>query len=145
MAGAALMAQPRKDFARALERLGRAVALAPPGERADLVRMRDEVRQRARQLAADAVAAGRAALERTGGHEEALDRFLEAASILPDYAAAHAEAARVYRYKGDFRGALDALDRARAALDATGAAADDPLRRDVEALRRRYEKERDEE
>ena len=52
--------------------------------------------------------------------------------------------AKVHRFKGNFRDALAALDGAKKALDLAASPSDDRRRTDLAALRRLYERERDE-
>ena len=129
------------DPARALPRLERALEVAPASEvlgaRAALL----EVRESAHRRAQEAFERGVAANHRVGAHQEALAAFEEAVRLDPNFPAAHVERAVILRYKGNIRGALDALHEARASLDTAGAAADAPERKRVQELTAKYEKD----
>ncbi len=133
--------------ARALPHLERAVALAATergltdDERASLQRTLDETRARVTTGADAAFARAMTALSRPGGHVDAMGELRDAVAQRPTFVDAWIELAKVYKYKGNFRDAFDALAQAQRALDATKAAAGDPLRLQVAALERRYREE----
>ncbi|HVG93694.1 MAG TPA: hypothetical protein VND21_04550, partial [Planctomycetota bacterium] len=125
--------------AKAIVRLRAAATVAPPAARESAERAVAEMEEASRTKSDEAIARAKAALERPGGHREALNQFDEALRIDPERVAAHLGIARVRRYMGDMRGAFGALDQATRLLDARGAPADDPLRREVVELRSRFE------
>ncbi|MBL9088116.1 MAG: hypothetical protein JNM10_13335 [Planctomycetia bacterium] len=133
--------------ARALPHLERAVALAATDrsvtddERASLQRTLDETRARAAEGPDAAFARALEALRRAGGHVEALGELRDAVAQRPTFVDAWLELAKVYKYKGNYRDAFDALAEAKRALDATKAAATDPRRAQVAALEARYRDE----
>ncbi|MFO0933125.1 MAG: hypothetical protein U1E39_10505 [Planctomycetota bacterium] len=130
--------------ARALPHLERAVALAAGDrsvtdeERASLQRTLDETRARAATGADAAFARAQEALSRPGGHVEAVRELRDAVAQRPAFVEAWVELAKVYKYKGNYRDAFDALAEARRALDATKAGDADPRRALVAALEQRY-------
>ncbi len=131
---------------RALPFLDRAALLAPRDEREVAARDALEARKasgRADELFAQAVVA----LNRADGHTDAQRLLEEVISLDPDFADAHVGLAGIRRYKGDFRGALEALDVAERALDrrarATGTESDSTLKAKIVATRARYLQERD--
>ena len=136
------------DPRRALPYLERAARLAPPEERVRAAADAREARE-ARGRADVAFEQGAAALERQDAQVDALRFFEEAIEIDPDFSAAHIGVARVRRWKGDFRGALDALDAADAALDrrkkVLSREPDAALRAEIATVRARVLRERDEE
>ena len=138
-----------KDPVQAMPHLERAVRLAARDrtvsaeDRLWAEQTAADTRPRASRDVAGAMARGYDALLRTGGHRVALEEFREAVRLEPTHAEAHVEIAKLLRYQGNFRGALEALDLARQALDQRGGKPDDPLRARVAELVRRYTADRD--
>ena len=134
------------DPRRALPFLERAALLAPAEEREVAAKDAREARQAAAR-ADELFDRAAATLDRPSGQAEAQRLFEEVVVIDPDFVKAHLGIARVKRWKGDFRGALEALDAAVAALDrrkaVTGAESNAALRREIGEIRTRYEHERD--
>jgi tetratricopeptide (TPR) repeat protein len=134
------------NYARSLPflELGATLADSDPTvsaeERAWVRRTRDETRPNA-ELGWGAFRRGEEAIRHPGGHVDALEFFRQAVREKPDLIDAYFEIVKIERYKGNLRGALDALEAARKALDAANSPADDVRRTRITALQSLYEAE----
>jgi tetratricopeptide (TPR) repeat protein len=135
-----------REPAQALRHLERALALAladpsiPADERATVARNIEEAKARLADGPDAELARGREAASKAGGHVEALAHFEEAVRLRPDFVEAWVEIAAIHKWKGNFRDAYAALDRAVAGLDAARAKPDDPRRERLSRLRALYER-----
>jgi tetratricopeptide (TPR) repeat protein len=147
-AGAELLTQG--DYARAIPQLSAAARLSKGTEDGPAL---DELYRRAlreaRETSESLFREGAALLAETGKQTQALAKFEEAAEVRPNYARAWYEAARLQRYVGNLRLAIDYAKRARdvlreeAAADPGAPVSDDDkdLLAKAEALVTEYEAE----
>ena len=97
-----------------------------------------------RNLSEAAFLEGRDLLRKAGGQIEALSKFEEAVRIRPNFAQARLEAAKLHKYKGNYRVAIDYLDRALETLRAQGDALTDDEREVLAEVEKTLEKYREE-